>query len=117
MIKITTKKVIVRGEKRRKIVDIMGVMPISELPSFYLNTYPQVIKRHERWNCRDICIKQTNRYNIVESQLLVIGDTYDELTFQKVLQVIRKAGDRLHKIRQEEKELKKVWKGEEVFCI
>ncbi len=115
MIKITTEKIVVEGEKRRRIIDIEGVMPLSELPDEYVNGVPRVIRQQKCGNHKDICVEKYDGFNIVESRLLNVGQDYDEVEFQIILQIIYNAGERLHKIRQGEKELKKTWNGKEVF--
>lgn len=110
-IRITTEKLVVRGQKARKITGIEGIISSEKLPLEYLEDYPRV-----EWTSREGggLIIYIDCLNFLR---LMIDKIYTEAEFQTRLEWIEKAGARLHEIRKKEKELKESWKGEETFII
>ncbi|HZK58081.1 MAG TPA: hypothetical protein VFD17_07205 [Clostridia bacterium] len=113
MIEIKTEKLVERGEKMRKIIAIDGVMENEDLPKEYLNGYPCV-----KNNCeKSLVILDEKEKGYVAAYSFVIGHIYTERCFREVLKVMYAAGDRLHQLRQKEKELKKTWRGDDTFLV
>lgn len=111
-IRISTEKLVWRGEKARKITGIEGVIASEEkLPFEYVEGYPR-IKWISSWGGGLEIYGEDGDY-----MSLFIDEIYTEEEFQKRLDWIEKAGERLHEIRKKEKELKESWKGEETFII
>jgi len=109
--RIKTEKLVWRGEKSRKITGIGGVIASEELPIEYLKGYPRVEWTPDKWGGLAIYTDSGDRMR------LLLHEIYTEAEFQVRLEWIEKAGERLYRIRQKEKELKENWKGEETFII
>jgi len=109
--RIRTKKLVWRGEKARKITGMGGIMESEELPLEYLKGNPRVEWISDKWGGLAIYTDDGKRLR------LLINEIYTEAEFQVRLEWIEKAGERLYRIRQKEKELKESWKGEETFII
>jgi len=112
-IKIGTKKVIVKGEQVREIVEL-SCLKIASLPTRYLLTNGRNDSNHlpSVWLWEDRIM--TSSPTVVN---LTIGNTYPEKTFQETLTFIKAAGDRLHDINKELAEANKNWNGDETFVI
>lgn len=109
--RIRTKKLVWKGEKAREITGIGGIIASEELPSKYLEGKPRVEWTSDKWGGLAIYTNSGVRMR------LLLHEIYTEAEFQVRLEWIEKAGERLHIIRKEEKELKESWKGEETFII
>lgn len=110
-IRISTEKLVVRGQKARKITGIGGVITSEKLPFEYVEGYPR-IKWTSSWGGGLEIYDEDGDY-----MSLFLDEIYTETEFQTRLKCIEKAGERLHRIREKEKELKESWKGEETFII
>ncbi len=116
MIEIVTEKLVERGVKMRKILSIKGVTDYYDgLPEEYLKGYPRVQKDPDTLEKLAILGGAEDLCTVVYS--FSIGTAYCEDYFRAALKVMRAAGDRLRRLRQKEEELKKTWKGEEVFFV
>lgn len=111
MIKIKTEKIVVRGERMRKILEIKGVIgETKDLPQSY-DRKPYVC--NVAWS--DTTFGLYNYPHAVVS--FAVGDVMSEEGFQRLLDGIREASRRLYECRQAEKKLKAEWNGEEVIVI
>ena len=110
-IRISTEKIVFRGQKARKITGIEGVIASEKLPFEYVEGYPR-IKWISSWGGGLEIYGEDGDY-----MSLFLDEIYTEAEFQTRLKWIEKAGERLYEIRKKEKELKKSWKGEETFII
>ncbi len=110
-IRISTEKIVLRGQKARKITGIEGVIASEKLPLEYTKGYPRV-EWISSWGGGIEIYDEDGDY-----MSLFLDEIYTEVQFQARLEGIQKAGERLHRIRQKEKELKETWKGEETFII
>lgn len=118
MVEILTEKKVVRGEKQRTIIAVDGVMKREDLPMEYLEGRPYFYGGYSReGNIRDLFIVAGDEQRRMGVYSLRIGETYSEGYFRAALKVMYIAGDRLHELRQKEKELKAVWRGEETFMV
>ena len=110
-IRISTEKIVFRGQKARKITGIGGVIASEKLPFEYVEGYPRVVWT-SCWGGGIEIYDEGGDY-----MRLLLDEIYTETEFQICLKWIEKAGERLSRIRQKEKELKETWKGEETFII
>lgn len=108
MIEIKTEKVVIRGEQRRKIISVFALTE-KELPQEYTKEGERVFLET---NCNTRYLRIEHTYDNVYE-----GGTYPEHTFNKFLDIIRKAGDRLRDINKKLAEANKDWHGEETFLI
>ena len=130
MISIKTEKVVVPEieGKARKILEISGVLGKEGLPSEYQGN-PEMICGCKRFG-KDIfsikCFAFANRYRRMDRDdegdegsvvLFTMEEVYSEQSFQVGLDIIKKAGEILHQINLQRKELTKEWQGEETFLI
>lgn len=110
MLKITTEKIVERGEPKRRITAITGLMKNKDLPRAYIKGVPRI---EENGN---LFLRDDRSLWFVRS--LLPGTKYDEEFWSRtILPQIKEAGEKLHSLRQEEKKLKETWKGEETFVI
>lgn len=116
MFKLFTEKLVVQGEKKRKILGWAGLMKEENMPKEYLEGTPRFLQdRHGSIVIdADVTAPNGKRYNwgIFRKDQIV-----DEEWFQFNLQLMKEAGDRLHQLRQKEQKLKETWKGDETFVI
>lgn len=110
MLKIETEKIVIRGEKYRRVVSVAGVMEDKILPAEYLKGKPRITREGTLNQCH---VRFANARVIVESGKRCTEKFWEE----ELLPAIREAGERLHVLRQEEKKLKETWKGTETFVI
>ena len=110
-IRISTEKLVLRGEKVRKITGIGGIISSEKLPFEYVEGYPRV--EWTSFGGGGLMI-YTDDGDLMR---LLLDEIYTETELEIRLKWIEKAGERLHRIRQKEKELKESWKGEETFII
>lgn len=104
--KLFTEKLVVRGEKMRKIVDWKGSLPQKDLPTAYFEKDPYFYGGD----------KQTSLY-VCPSKLIYRNEVIDEKDFIKILATMKEAKKKLSALRKKEKQLKKEWHGEETFEI
>ncbi len=114
MLTITTRKFVEQGEKKREITGIKGCIPREELPTVYLRDVPRFA---EKWSKAGYNVYFPTSSGGYTGDNVQIGQIYEEERFQFLLLQIKRAGDRLHAIRVEEKKLKGTWKGTETFVI
>ena len=113
MIEITTEKVIVRGVPHRRIKNVVA-LEREQLPTNYLeNGWRCYMVRDSPWPYLRIMMPSYE----TACEHLTIGNVYKEEWFQKLLQMVKQCGDRLHEINKEIAELKKTWVGDEAFLI
>jgi len=110
-IKIKTEKVVLRGVAYRKVIEISGVLPKSELPDEYIAG-----RDHSGENP---CIFAHDGAIIVFSCAghLYTGHSYPEADFQRSITAIKAAGNRLHEINKKTRATTQTWNGEETFII
>ncbi len=107
MLTIETEKIVVRGNRKRRITGISGLMEPDILPVAYFYTYPYLT------GSNSIAHLHARDFNFV----LQSGKVFSEKEWQLIISAIREAGERLHQLRQEEKELREEWQGIETFVI
>lgn len=116
MIEIATERIVKQGKRYREVTNITGVDSNANLPIKYLETYPRIQK---------ITLSNKNEIRILDgldgdwaaSYSLYIGSIYTEEQFREILNIMYDASQRLRNFRKQEKKLKNVWRGEEIFCI
>jgi hypothetical protein len=112
MLKIETEKIILDGEPHRKIISVSGLMPKEKLPAKYLKSGVRITEEGSLYIQKSFDGPPLLRYSLKP------GNFYREDLWKKVLLPgIKEAGERLHKLRQEEKKLRETWNGVEVFEI
>jgi ribosomal protein L21E len=135
--KILTEKVTVGGVPCRKILGFEGILSYDELPKKYMegvpsfDLYESSASHYEfdgygmQWRAVDGTSCSVG-YNIpMDSDpiiglgpspvhVLTVGDIYPEATFQAIVVWLKRAGSRLAKIRQQEKD---AWSGKETIEI
>ena len=107
MLTIETERFVVRGKRKRRVVAISGLMEREVIPDGYFYTYPYLA------GSNNIAHLHTKGLSCV----LESGKVFDEKEWQQIISAIREAGERLHQLRQEEKELREEWQGTETFVI
>jgi hypothetical protein len=111
MIKIKVKKQVNRGQKMLEVIKIDGVMKKDNLPIEYLQDGVCCYYIDED-SCSYIK-KYIKAYDEKgKSYSLMEKGWYSEQQFNETLEVIRRAGDRLHEINKKIKQLKEEWNGE-----
>jgi len=114
-IKIKTKKVVLgTGEFGREIISCKALRA-RNLPSEYLDGDVKCYCYQEHPNSGLFFFKKNPDY--YGGSYLLPGNIYSEEDFNKILEIIREAGDRLHEINAKHKAMKEVWNGEETFII
>ena len=121
---IKTKKILSKhGNKLRRLVSINGILPLDTLPKEYIEGSPHIYRMKDKM----ILTLPTNTFKHTSIQDSIC--TYNpvaECEFQKFIEGVKKAGNRLHKInkasKKKEKEkkmnrLRKEWEGLEEFVI
>jgi hypothetical protein len=136
---ILTEKVTVSGVPCRKILGFEGVLPCDELPEKYMGGKPRFFLSEctdskymfdgevHRWVVHGCkigieCVKyeipeQSNPEVILDDMpihRLATDEVYSETTFQAIVVWLKRAGARLAKIRQQEKD---AWSGKEMVEI
>jgi hypothetical protein len=112
MLKIETEKIILDGEPHRKIISVSGLMPKEKLPAKYLKSGVRITEEGSLYIQKSFDGPPLLRYSLKP------GNFYREDLWKKeLLPGIKEAGERLHKLRQEEKKLRETWNGVEVFVI
>ena len=108
MIKIKTEKVVVRGLKKYKILELV-CLEESSLPISY-------IKKGEccYLSMRDRIITNTTS---IHSPLLVLNGQYTEADMDARLSFLRRCGERLREINKQIAEETRDWHGEETLII
>jgi hypothetical protein len=109
-VKLQTKKIVREGEKCREIINWEGIMNRNELPFEYVNESNMFFQSCQQKGGIYLYKNNSERY-------IIEGSTFSETCFQEILNAMIKAGEKLHKIREKEKELKKSWNGIETFTI
>lgn len=110
--KIYTEKIVLRGEKYRKVLGFEGVLEKDKLPKEYTISYPRVVLETfcgEKYLV--ILDEKGRRYSMYSDR------HYKEDEFQEMLKAMEKAGEKLYEINKKVKELEEVWRGEETFII
>jgi hypothetical protein len=105
-LKIFTEKIVIRGMKFRRILNIEGDK-LSDLPIRYCNGFP---------HCGfegDILFVESKD----DTFFMKVGQNVPEYLFQKILPIVRMSGSRLHTINEKVKERKATWFGTEDFEI
>lgn len=134
---ILTEKVTVSGVPCRKILGFEGILSYDELPEKYLEGVPSFdlyksSASHYEFDGSEMLWKSVDgttravSYNIPRDSdpiialgplpvhVLTVGDIYPEATFQAIVVWLKRAGARLAKIRQQEKD---AWSGKETIEI
>lgn len=111
-IRIKTEKIVERGIAKRRILEIEGLIDNEKCPKAYFEGTPYM-KKYD-YGCSIQYINDKGYYDVCS---VCIGQTFEEGRWQKILELINKAGERLHKLRLEEKELREKWTGQETFII
>lgn len=129
--RILTEKIMVNGVKCRKITGFEGILRHDELPDTYVKGVPSFDlyrsnASHYEFNGSEMSWKPVDGTSIAVSynvprdpdptialgplpvHVLTIGDIYPEATYQAILTWLKRAGSRLAKIRQQERE---AWSG------
>jgi len=115
VIKIKTKKKVIRGEKVREIIEVTGVILQESLPKSYFETVPYIEKGRFNSGKEYVSIFLVNG---VGGCTLEAGEQFGEKAWEETfLPGIKKAGEKLHQLRIQEKQLKEDWEGEETFVI
>lgn len=105
-IKIETEKIVVKGEKHRKILSIEALGK-EDLPEKYLDDAPAVWKNEKSLSMRvkwGLCALTQN-------------NTYPEEYFQEAKELIAQAGERLGEVNRQLRKENFGWEGEETFYI
>jgi hypothetical protein len=129
--RILFEKILVNGTKCRRITGFEGILGSDELPGKYtegvpsFDLYKASASHYEfdgygmRWKSLDGIVSAVS-YNIPSDSdpvvalgpfpvhVLTIGDIYPEATYHAILTWLKRAGSRLAKIRQQERE---AWSG------
>jgi hypothetical protein len=113
---VKAKKVVYRGEKCYKILDFTCYENTdTRLPDEYYKKYP-------------FCFKEDDEFVIGTNDdsfgctwdgyfSFKVGDYIPKDRFEKVLEIIKVCGEKLHNLNVKIKEMKKEWKGTEEFKI
>lgn len=112
-LKITTQKIVERGVKKRKITKIEGLITGNKLPIKYHNQIPYLYTYYEIPHIKFHSNSGTIREIIINVGRIYKPEEWDE----EILPAIKEAGQRLHEIRKEVKEIEKEWQGEETFIV
>lgn len=111
-VRIKTEKLVIRGEKCRKILQVTGVMNNGKLPAEYTGLCPYFVRTNEG---NGIDVYTTHEW--CATWAITPGKVLNEHEFGLVVKALKQAGKHLHELRQEEKALKETWKGEETVII
>jgi hypothetical protein len=114
--KVLTEKVMMDGNIRgRKIVKLENILTSSELPIKYLEGYPRFLLENTRGLVPGTGMTQVIvRANVHEMYVLILTNMIEEEKFQCAITWMKRAGARLTKIREKEKN---EWGGEETIEI
>lgn len=111
-VRIKTEKLVVKGERCRRILQVTGVMDNEKLPTKYTELYPYFVKT-EKGDGIYVCTVSKWR----AAWTITPGKVLNEQEFGLLVKTLKQAGKRLHELRQEEKALKETWKGTETVII
>ena len=108
MIKIETRKEIVRGAQKRRIINVEALSE-HELPLEYVMGFPFTRLGSDG---NSLLIRDGNTTMWINQ-----NELWDNESFQKWLEVIKNAGNRLKEINKKLEDHNKNWEGEETFII
>ncbi len=118
---IKAKKLISRGEKVYKILSFSCYnLEDDELPHSYFKEFPYCFEFD------DTLVVVTNDKEFIENSFVKtkenscayeVGDYVPQDEFEKLMKILKVCGEKLHKINQEIKELRKTWNGTEDFEV
>jgi len=115
MLRIKTEKIVERGEKKRMIIGVEGIIKKELISEKYFKEAPY-IKAGKYTNGMEFV-----SFFPVEGERgvsLEKGNIFDEALWEtKLLPNIKKAGEKLHQLRIQERQLREEWEGEETFVI
>ncbi|MFW6030479.1 MAG: hypothetical protein ACOCRO_09535, partial [Halanaerobiales bacterium] len=106
--KLRCEKIIRDGKKAVKILDWENCFKKDDLPSIYTNDSPSFYQT----KIGRIRVNHDEGGGFFRKETV-----YDLEDFEEIIHTLEEAGHRLHNIRQNIKELKKEWNGEEVITI
>lgn len=116
MIKITVEKLIKRGVKMVKVLEIEGILTEIELPEKYY--YSEGIRVYSYYNDNKTKINHfVVRYTGFNHENIYIGTIYKTEFFDKILGDLRIAAENLKNINKELAKENKNYKGIETFII
>lgn len=107
-IRIHTKKEVIRGNQRRRIIKIEALSE-QELPVEYVQGFPFARLGHDRTS---LLIRDGNT-----TMWMNFDELWDEEVFQKWLGVVKDSGQRLKEINLKLKKANENWHGEEIFVV
>lgn len=124
---IETEKVVVRGERFRKITGFAGVLRENELPKAYLKNAPYFFADQgaNGYGCPSHWVEirdpeQTRRIGFFEGGrggLISCRDVIPEAEFQELLAWMKRAGAKLAKINRRLAAANADWNGQETIEI
>jgi len=113
MLKIITEKIVVRGEKARKIIKIEGCLENDKLPQEYLDYYPKLVN----WSVSELPMQWRILINNKAPTYIREGDLLYEFYYQEILANIKECSNRLHLINEKLKKETEGWTGGETIII
>ena len=110
--KFVFKEILVRGKKKLYLMEASGITPKSRLPEKYIEkrNHNRVIQ-HKNNNVINFLTDDGRRYT------LEVGQSYDEETVEKCMNVAKKAGEWLKEVLDEIREMRKTWKEIRTYVI
>ena len=112
MIKIEVEKVLSLRGKEYKIVSV-EVIEYKDLPKEYLEGYPKAFKNYYGG------IPTLQVFSTREDRELYVeqGETISQEKFHKIIEILKKCGERLHRINEERRKISATWRGFETYVI
>lgn len=111
-IEIKTEKV-VKGNRESRLVKGVKALGRSRLPDHYLMTYPHCFMGNNAIIVKHTPVLPTNP----ATAIIKAGEVYSEDEFQRILDLVKRCGNRLMEINKELARLEAEWNGKETFEI
>ena len=89
MIKLSVRKIFSTKFKNCRAVEVVGIKALDNVPSEYLQGYPNCFKHEDR-----LIINESKNKTII----IKTGEKYQEEEMNDIIKTINKCGDRLKKI-------------------